>query len=45
MSLKVTNVSKTFINKKAVENISFEISKPGVFGLLGTNRGWKNYNN
>ena len=37
MSLKVKNVSKTFVNKKAVENISFEINKPGVFGLLGTN--------
>lgn len=37
MSLKVSNVSKTFVNKKAVENISFEINKPGVFGLLGTN--------
>lgn len=37
MSLKVNNVSKTFVNKKAVENISFEINKPGVFGLLGTN--------
>ena len=37
MGLKVENVSKTFIGKKVVDSISFEISKPGVFGLLGTN--------
>ena len=37
MGLKVKNVSKNFIDKKAVDNISFEMNKPGVFGLLGTN--------
>lgn len=37
MGLKLENVSKTFIGKKAVENISFEVKKPGVYGLLGTN--------
>ena len=37
MGLKVKGVSKKFIDKQAVENISFEINKPGVFGLLGTN--------
>ena len=37
MGLKVQNVSKTFGEKLAVDNISFEINKPGVFGLLGTN--------
>ena len=37
MGLKLQNVSKTFIGKKAVQNISFEVDKPGVFGLLGTN--------
>ena len=37
MGLKVQNVSKTFGKKLAVDNISFEIDKPGVFGLLGTN--------
>lgn len=37
MGLKVSNVSKNFIDKKAVDNISFEINSPGVFGLLGTN--------
>ena len=31
------NVSKTFIDKKAVDNISFRIEKPGLFALLGTN--------
>lgn len=37
MGLKVSNVTKVFAGKTAVDNISFEISKPGVFGLLGTN--------
>lgn len=37
MSLELKNVSKTFVGKKAVDNISFSLSKPGVFGLLGTN--------
>ncbi len=37
MGLKVVNVSKSFVDKKAVDNISFEINSPGVFGLLGTN--------
>lgn len=37
MGLKVQNVSKTFGKKQAVDNISFEMNKPGVFGLLGTN--------
>lgn len=37
MGLKVVNVSKNFVDKKAVDNISFEINSPGVFGLLGTN--------
>ena len=37
MSLVLKNVSKTFVGKVAVDNISFSIEKPGVFGLLGTN--------
>ena len=37
MGLKLENVSKTFVGKQAVDNISFEVSEPGVFGLLGTN--------
>ena len=37
MGLKLENVSKTFVGKQAVDNISFEVNKPGVFGLLGTN--------
>lgn len=37
MGLKVSNVEKSFSGKKAVDNISFEIDKPGVFCLLGTN--------
>ncbi len=37
MGLVLKNVSKTFVGKKAVDNISFELNKPGVFGLLGTN--------
>ena len=37
MGLKVEKVSKYFDNKLVVDNISFEINEPGVFGLLGTN--------
>ena len=37
MGLKLESVSKTFVGKKVVDNISFEVDKPGVFGLLGTN--------
>lgn len=35
--LILENVSKTFVEKKAVKCISFSLNKPGVFGLLGTN--------
>lgn len=37
MSLVLKNISKTFADKKAVDNISITLDKPGVFGLLGTN--------
>lgn len=35
--LILENVSKTFVEKKAVKGISFSLNKPGIFGLLGTN--------
>ena len=37
MGLILKNVSKTYVGKKAVDNISLVLEKPGVFGLLGTN--------
>ena len=37
MGLVLKNVSKAFVGKQAVDNISFSLDKPGVFGLLGTN--------
>lgn len=37
MGLELKNVSKTFVDKKAVDNISLKIEKPSVYGLLGTN--------
>lgn len=37
MALDVSSVVKKFGEKTAVDNISFKIEKPGVFGLLGTN--------
>ena len=37
MSLVLKNVSKTFVGKLAVDNVSFSLEKPGVYGLLGTN--------
>jgi ABC-2 type transport system ATP-binding protein len=37
MALVVSNVIKKFGQKVAVDDTSFRILKPGVFGLLGTN--------
>ncbi len=37
MGLIVKNVNKSFGDKHVVDNISFSLNKPGVFGLLGTN--------
>lgn len=37
MGLVIKNVDKSFGTKKVVDNISLEIQKPGVYGLLGTN--------
>lgn len=37
MGLSVNKLSKTFETKKAVDQISFEMMQPGVFGLIGTN--------
>ena len=37
MGLKVKNVTKNYGSKVAVNDISFEMNNPGVFGLLGTN--------
>ncbi len=37
MGLKVENVHKSYSGKEVVNGISFELDKPGVFGLLGSN--------
>lgn len=37
MGLRVQNVSKSFGDKKAVDNLSFAVEEPGVYGLIGTN--------
>lgn len=37
MGLILKNVSKSFVKKQAVDNISLTLEKPGVYGLLGTN--------
>ncbi|MEG1257303.1 ATP-binding cassette domain-containing protein [Clostridium sp.] len=37
MSLKVNNLVKSYGDKIVVDDLSFSIEKPGVFGLLGTN--------
>ena len=37
MRLKVDHLTQTFGEKVAVDNISFEMNEPGVFGLIGTN--------
>ena len=37
MGLLVQHVSKSFGDKKAVDDLSFSMEHPGVFGLIGTN--------
>ncbi len=37
MGLVLENVRKSYSGKNVVDNISFNMDKPGVFGLLGTN--------
>ncbi|HOJ47890.1 MAG TPA: ATP-binding cassette domain-containing protein [Bacillota bacterium] len=37
MSLRVNGLTKSFGDKIAVNNVSFSMEKPGVFGLIGTN--------
>lgn len=37
MILTVKELSKTYGTKQAVDRISFEMDRPGVFGLIGTN--------
>ncbi len=37
MSLKVEGLVKNYGDKRVVNNLSFSMEKPGVFGLLGTN--------
>ncbi|MDO5409266.1 MAG: ATP-binding cassette domain-containing protein [Lachnospiraceae bacterium] len=37
MSLSVSNLSKKYGEKTALEDLSFEMEKPGVYALLGTN--------
>ncbi len=37
MSLVVKNLKKSYGNKVVVDNLSFELPKPGVYALLGTN--------
>ena len=37
MSLKVDNIVKTYGSYRAVDGLSFEMTEPGVFALLGTN--------
>lgn len=37
MGINVSNLTKTFGSKVAVDHLSFQMEKPGVFGLIGTN--------
>jgi ABC-2 type transport system ATP-binding protein len=37
LGLDVINVSKQYGTKTVVDNLSFSMSEPGIFGLLGTN--------
>ena len=35
--LSVKNISKSYVNHKALENVSVDVSKSSIFGLLGPN--------
>ncbi len=37
MGLSLKNVRKSYSEKVVVDNISLEMDRPGVYGLLGTN--------
>jgi|SRR5665648_50769 len=37
MGLQIEHVNKSYGDKKVVNDLSFSINEPGVFGLLGTN--------
>ncbi|MDR2754014.1 MAG: ATP-binding cassette domain-containing protein [Oscillospiraceae bacterium] len=37
MALQMTNLTKRFGTKTAVDHLSFSINEPGVYGLIGTN--------
>jgi len=37
LGLNLENIKKNYGEKTVVDNLSFEMKKPGVFGLLGTN--------
>ena len=37
MSLRVEHIVKTFGTKTAVNDLSFAMDEPGIFGLIGTN--------
>lgn len=37
MSLQVKNITKSYGDKKVVDNLSFEMKEPGIYALLGTN--------
>ncbi len=45
--LQVKNIEKFYGNKsnltKAIDNISFEVSKGEFVGIMGASRKWKNY--
>ncbi|WP_370841071.1 hypothetical protein [Gemmiger formicilis] len=41
MKLTISNISKSFKTRIALQNISFEL-QPGIYGLLGPNGAGKN---
>jgi ABC-2 type transport system ATP-binding protein len=37
MGLEVLNINKSFNEKKVLNDISFTMNEPAIFGLLGSN--------
>lgn len=43
--IEVKNLTKQYKNLKAIDNLSFEVHKGEILGLLRTKWKWKNNNN
>lgn len=43
--IDIKDLVKDYKKMRAVDNLSFDVKKGEILGLLGPNRKWENYNN